>query len=252
MNDVATFVSDYNPISEKSYFVYDLSDPNTALKIDYDGDGNIDEITTLYPIAQEVILPNEIKASQDQVVMKKGDSVVIGLDILPFDTTNKEVNWGSMDPSIVEVQKGVLKAIAPGKTKVIITSIDGKVRKEIDVMVESLESKPDEKPIDPVIPEQPNKPVVPENPSDNKSEIPGKLPEQSELVVKPITNDENSSESEVAHLVVRKDAVVKDSIDTKTSPNTGFAINKSNSFIMDVMSIVGLGWIVNKKCKGRR
>lgn len=71
LNDVVTLVSDYNPISEKSNFVYNLIDPNAALQIDYDGDGNIDEITTLYPIAQEVILPNEIKASQDQVVMKK-------------------------------------------------------------------------------------------------------------------------------------------------------------------------------------
>lgn len=92
--------------------------------------------------------------------------------------------------------------------------------------------KPSEKPTDQ------NKPMTP-------------VDEVNKPVVTPSVKDDSSFKGETVNLANRK--VVKvDSVSTTRSPETGFAMKKSNSLFAGLMTVVGLGWIVSKKRKEKR
>lgn len=190
--DVFTTVSDYNPVSVHSIMTYRLNDPDQRIEIDSDGDGNTDSTTTLYPVSQEVILPGEIRVTRDKVELEKGQSIVIGVDVLPFDTTNKDVLWESSDESVITVKNGVLHAAGPGTATILIKTPDGSVSKAINVTV--IASTPQ-------IPVEPGKPETPTDPSKPNptpiDPVPGTpLPIDPERpAVKPSLPSQPSSES---------------------------------------------------------
>lgn len=94
-----------------------------------------------------------------------------------------------------------------------------------------------------------NKPSNPEKPSENKPMAPAD--EANKPVVTPISKDETSTNGETVNLTKRNVFKV-DSVSTTRSPETGFAMKKSNSLFAGLMSVVGLGWIANKKRKEKR
>ncbi len=111
-------------------------------------------------------------------------------------------------------------------------------------------NKPSDKPIVPnEKPTDQNKPSDPEKPSENKPMTPDD--EVNKPVVTPSVKDDSSFKEETVNLANRK--VVKvDSVSTTRSPETGFAMKKSNSLFAGLMTVVGLGWIVSKKRKEKR
>lgn len=72
----------------------------------------------------------------ESVMLQVGESFKITPVILPDDATNTKVNYYSENENIVQIDSdGKITAIGEGKTKIIVTTEDGNISKEVSVTV---------------------------------------------------------------------------------------------------------------------
>jgi uncharacterized protein YjdB len=66
-----------------------------------------------------------ISLSETEVVLNVGDSYVLDAMVLPYNATDKTLDWASSDSSIVRVEQGKLVAISEGTASILVTATDG-------------------------------------------------------------------------------------------------------------------------------
>lgn len=77
-----------------------------------------------------------IELTVQNIVMQVGDQFAIKPIVTPSDADNKNVIYSSKDESIANIDtKGNITATREGNTKIIITTEDGGLEKEIDIIV---------------------------------------------------------------------------------------------------------------------
>lgn len=70
--------------------------------------------------------------------LKSGESLTLKAAVAPADATNKDVSWSSNDTNVATVDSnGVVKAIAPGKATITVTTQDGSKTAQCIVTVEA-------------------------------------------------------------------------------------------------------------------
>ena len=85
------------------------------------------------PSSSSEIQVSDILLEKTSYVIEVGSTESISCKIVPENATNKTIAWKSLNSSIVTVNKGTIKGIAKGDTKISITC--GKIEKEIEVSV---------------------------------------------------------------------------------------------------------------------
>lgn len=84
----------------------------------------------------DIILPNEIKINDDGILkIKKNQEVCFKTEVLPKNTTYKDVTWSIDDENAAMIDKnGVFKAVENGKVTVTATASNGiKSKVEIEI-----------------------------------------------------------------------------------------------------------------------
>ena len=85
-------------------------------------------------LTMATIMGSDLKDEEDNITLQIGENYKINTLIYPKDATNKELNYESLDNSVVEIDNnGNICAVGNGETQVKISS--GQVSKLIDILV---------------------------------------------------------------------------------------------------------------------
>jgi hypothetical protein len=90
------------------------------------------ELFNLDDSKQEVA---SLTVSEKHIDLMVGDQYVVPATLKPDTLVNKALYWESLNSSIVSVSENVLTAVAPGETKVVVTSMSGQLRDTCAVTV---------------------------------------------------------------------------------------------------------------------
>ncbi|MGV8093860.1 MAG: Ig domain-containing protein [Mangrovibacterium sp.] len=93
---------------------------------------------TLTANCQVEVLPIEatgIILNKTSLTLLVGGEETLTYTIIPDNTTNKEVIWTSLNPSIATVGNGVVKAVSVGNTTIEVSTTDGKIKTTCSVAV---------------------------------------------------------------------------------------------------------------------
>jgi len=67
-----------------------------------------------------------VKVNKGSLELKINDNVQLSAEILPENATDKNVVWSSSNKEVATVdENGMVKALAPGKTIILVTTVDG-------------------------------------------------------------------------------------------------------------------------------
>lgn len=83
----------------------------------------------------EQIIAKSITLDKTSIVMELYEETTITANVLPDNTTDKNVKWSSNDEKIVTVEDGKLKAVGYGKTTITAASTLGNAKAGCDVVV---------------------------------------------------------------------------------------------------------------------
>ncbi len=84
----------------------------------------------------------EVKVTPAQLTLAPGESVVLSVEILPSNASDKKVSWKSSNIKVAEVRdNGEVKAIASGTATITVTAQDGNKTSECKVTVFSADSE---------------------------------------------------------------------------------------------------------------
>ena len=79
-----------------------------------------------------------VSLSEPAITLSMGTTKELKANIVPKKAANQSVIWESADKSIATVDRGIVKGIKDGKTKVTVTTLDGFFTAECDVTVETV------------------------------------------------------------------------------------------------------------------
>ncbi len=186
-------------------------------------------------------------------VMAPGESQPIYTVLNPSDSTISDVYWSTSNSDIIRISDdGILTAIKSGTATIWAYTVDG-AKKRVIITVSNLneigdktddpinDKNPSEKPTPPI--NDPNKKPDTNDPGDTNK--PDEKPSNNTPVIKPMVNKGN----ETKVIPVKAESTIEkvNGSSIKHSPETGIAIQKSSSIWMNILSLLGLGWIVHKK-----
>ncbi len=92
-----------------------------------------------YVASQDVAVAG-IALSSTSLSLKVGDTHTLIATVLPENATNKGMRWSNTQPDVVNVEYGILTALAPGNATVTVTTIDGGFTATCEVTVEDVET----------------------------------------------------------------------------------------------------------------
>lgn len=79
-----------------------------------------------------------VTLDKSTATLKSGSSLTLKATVAPTNATNQDVSWSSSDTKVATVDSnGVVKAIAPGKATITVTTEDGNKTAKCDVTVEA-------------------------------------------------------------------------------------------------------------------
>lgn len=132
------YVFDHILVSKET-IITAFIDENTY-DIDKDGDGTAEEIGNLN-VKQESYVPVEFAVcSQESVSLKEGESIVLGVTVIPSNATRQDIAWMSADSSVALVVGGKVTAVASGNTVIygmVLDDMDKMVVCEVEVTKDS-------------------------------------------------------------------------------------------------------------------
>ena len=70
-----------------------------------------------------VIPVTEVRVTPSSLMLKKGDSYILDVTVLPANATSKSLEWVSSDSSVVSVKNGMLTALENGKAEITCISL---------------------------------------------------------------------------------------------------------------------------------
>ncbi len=76
-----------------------------------------------------------VKLSETELTMAPGEEKTLEPLVNPADATFPQVYWFSTDESVVTVEDGVVKAVAPGQAGVYVITLDGNYKKTCQITV---------------------------------------------------------------------------------------------------------------------
>ncbi len=77
-----------------------------------------------------------VKLSETELTLAAGEEATLEPLVNPADATFKDVYWFSTDESVVTVENGTVKAVAPGQAGVYVITLDGNFKKTCQITVE--------------------------------------------------------------------------------------------------------------------
>lgn len=85
---------------------------------------------TVYTPVSDVIL------QEDEIYLQKEEEITIKPIILPADASNKNISFKSLDTNVVTVtNNGLIKAIEEGTTTIEVKTEEGKITKQVKIIV---------------------------------------------------------------------------------------------------------------------
>ena len=78
-----------------------------------------------------------IALDKNELTLKMGESSNLKVTFNPENAANKKVTWRSIDPSVVTVDNGTIKAVGAGKASVVVTSEEGNYEASCQITVPS-------------------------------------------------------------------------------------------------------------------
>ena len=196
---------------------------------------------------------DSIDLKVENKVMAPGELQPIYAVLNPFDSTISDVYWSSSNSDVVHISDdGIITAKKMGTATITAYTVDG-AKKGVVITVKDLnengdktdnpinDKNPSEKPTPPS--DEPNKKPGTNDPGDMNK--PDEKPSNNTPVIKPMVNKGN----ETKVIPVKAESTIEkvNGSSIKHSPETGIAIQKSSSIWMNILSLLGLGWIVHKK-----
>ena len=76
-----------------------------------------------------------VKLSEEELTLAPGEEAALEPLVKPADATFKDVYWFTTDESVVTVEDGVVKAVAPGQAGVYVITLDGNYKKTCQITV---------------------------------------------------------------------------------------------------------------------
>ena len=112
-------------VSNEDLFIYDdgkivaLGEGTGTLRIS-NSDGTLNASIKLKS-SSNLVDSEGIVLKQSELSLRKGNSVLLGFDIMPEDAKDSTVSWSSSDPSVVSVKDGYVKAIKKGVATITVS-----------------------------------------------------------------------------------------------------------------------------------
>ena len=75
----------------------------------------------------EDVVPKSITLNHTQLKLKKGETSKLTVTTEPQNVTDNTTEWLSLDEGIATINNGVVKAVAPGTTNIIVSTSNGKL-----------------------------------------------------------------------------------------------------------------------------
>ena len=75
----------------------------------------------------DIVSVTSVSLNKTSVVLEIGETYTLLPTILPNNATDKTITWSSSNPSIVQVENGIITALSVGKSTIKATSSNGKV-----------------------------------------------------------------------------------------------------------------------------
>ena len=87
-------------------------------------DGN-KTATCAVTVVAKTIAVTGVSLDKTELTLVEGDTATLTATVTPADASDKSVTWKSSQPSVATVTDGVIIALAPGKTAITVTTVDG-------------------------------------------------------------------------------------------------------------------------------
>ncbi len=95
-----------------------------------------DKLTKSVNYQEPMSTVTEVKINTSQIELEEGTSFKLNAIVLPNEAANKELIWTSENESIATVdEEGLVKAISPGNTTIVVKSVDGNKTASCEVTV---------------------------------------------------------------------------------------------------------------------
>ena len=89
----------------------------------------------------KIVNEKDLTVKPSSINIPVGGSFEVEAKISPVDATYKELNWKSNDPNVATVNNGLIVGVSPGKTEIVVSTINKKITKRIVVNVSKVEIK---------------------------------------------------------------------------------------------------------------
>jgi len=89
----------------------------------------------------KIVNEKDLTVKPSSINIPVGGSFEVEAKISPADATYKELNWKSNDPNVATVNNGLIVGVSPGKTEIVVSTINKKITKRIVVNVSKVEIK---------------------------------------------------------------------------------------------------------------
>jgi len=87
------------------------------------------------PPAPTAVAVTGVTLDETSITLEVGGTKTLTPTVTPDDATNKTLIWGSRDDTVATVADGVVTAVSPGETTIIVTTVDGGITAECSVVV---------------------------------------------------------------------------------------------------------------------
>lgn len=79
----------------------------------------------MQPVKLETLPVESIALNEEYVVMDLGTTEVLLASVYPYNANNQKILWSSSNPSVVEVDNGIIKAKSAGNAQIFVMSDEG-------------------------------------------------------------------------------------------------------------------------------
>ena len=88
-------------------------------------------------VSKEIIFVTGVTLNKNSATLKIGQTETLTATVKPADATNKNVSWGTDNPSVATVSGGEVTAVSAGKAVITVTTEDGNKTAQCTVTVEN-------------------------------------------------------------------------------------------------------------------
>ena len=79
------------------------------------------------PPVAETVMPTGVSLNKIKAHIIAGQSVTLVATVLPGNATETDLTWSSTDPQVATVDNGAVTSMKPGKTTIIVSTVNNNI-----------------------------------------------------------------------------------------------------------------------------